>query len=155
MSNVHISSQVYKVYSEIPRNWEPDIVIGSSQGGAVAMAAAPFFPAAKFILVAPAWKIFNVKPDLPPGSVIIQGQRDVRVPVDDAKELAQATGARLVITNDGHYVSPSAVVQAVKELEPLCAKKEPPDNKKGPNFANAANSTLPQWAVEPARSVPP
>jgi hypothetical protein len=86
----HMKKNANRIRSELPPNYQPDIVIGSSQGGAVAIEMAGDFPKAKFILIAPAWKVFGIKPEnisLPPGTIVIHGRRDLRVLHKHSKEL--------------------------------------------------------------------
>jgi hypothetical protein len=100
----------------------PDLIVGSSQGGAIALSLAPNFPEIPMILVAPAWKIFHIKPTyLNPKSIIIHGKRDVSVPTNDSLELAEITGlspSRIILTNDGHIISNgfSRIIEAIFNL---------------------------------------
>jgi len=134
--DAHISNQIQKVHSEIPLNWHPEIVVGGSQGGAVAMACVPLFPNAKFILISPAWKIFNVKPHLPPGSVIIHGTKDMQVPITDSEELAQATGAKLVTTNNGHRIDTGFVLSVIGQLAKAIKPPKEPEANDSPKLFN-------------------
>jgi predicted esterase len=129
----HISDQVQKVHSELPPNWMPDIVIGSSQGGAVAIASASLFPKARFILAAPAWKIFNVKPQIPANTFILHGTKDMQVPIGDSEELAHMTGAKLIpIKGAGHNISWSAIMKVIEFLYPNKPEFPKPPKASGP-----------------------
>jgi predicted esterase len=111
--NTHMATNVNKHDEEIG-DFQPDIVIGTSQGGAVAMSLAARYPHAKFILGAPAWKIFHVRPSgLPKDSIILHGKNDGKIPVQDSVELAAETGAELTITNDPHDINFSHILAAV------------------------------------------
>jgi hypothetical protein len=102
---------------EIPPNYEPDIVIGSSQGGAVVMALSHRFPNAKFILFSPAWKLFQVEDfKLPSDTIIVHGQKDMKIPIEDSVELAQKTGASLRATMDGHNLHELFYIWALRRM---------------------------------------
>lgn len=101
----HMDSNVASHDEKIPNPNEinPDIIVASSQGGAVAMSLAEKYPNAKFVLICPAWKIFNAPCcKIPSDSIIIHGKRDWKVPYEDSVELAKMNGAKLISTNDGH-----------------------------------------------------
>lgn len=99
----HIEDNLQKHDEEI-KNFVPDVVVGTSQGGAVAMKLGSRYPKAKFVLGCPAWKIFNSKPDnLPEDTIIVHGSEDVTVPVQDSIELVKKYGYRIKIyKNLGH-----------------------------------------------------
>lgn len=69
-------------------NEAPDVIVGSSRGGAVAMAANP--RGARMVLIAPAWRRFDVKPGVPPGTIILHCIEDDLVYYEDSEELANA-----------------------------------------------------------------
>jgi len=84
-----------------------DLVIGSSAGGAVAMALKTTVPV---LLLAPAWKMVGAEPTLPsPTTYVIHGFEDERVPCGDSEELMERNGAgdRLVLVSDGHSLKAS------------------------------------------------
>lgn len=101
----HMQDNVKKHDEEI-KNFVPDVVVGTSQGGAVAMKLGYRYPNAKFVLGCPAWKIFNSKPDkLPSDTIVIHGKKDITVPVEDSIELAYNYGFRLTTySNIGHGI---------------------------------------------------
>jgi hypothetical protein len=110
-----------KVNQEL-ENLIPDLIVGSSQGGGIALTLAPKLPEVPMVLVAPAWKIFHIRPTyLNPKSIIVHGKRDMSVPSDDSIELAQLTGLspnRVILTNDGHIITEgfSKIIQAIYSL---------------------------------------
>ncbi len=69
---------------------QPDVVVGSSRGGAVAMnmdaAAAPL------VLLCPAWKTWGTATTVKPGTVILHSRSDESVPFADSEELARNSG---------------------------------------------------------------
>ena len=101
----HMQDNISKHDEEI-KDFVPDVVVGTSQGGAVAMKLGNRYPKAKFVLGCPAWKIFNSKPEnLPHDTIIIHGKKDITVPAQDSVELADTYGFRLVTySNIGHGI---------------------------------------------------
>ena len=63
----------------------PDVVVGSSRGGAVAMALRP--TAARLVLIAPAWRHFGVEPRLEGSPTILHSEQDEIIPIEDSREL--------------------------------------------------------------------
>lgn len=89
----HIDKNIEKVVNEAG-GFPPDVVVGTSQGGAVAMRLRDHYLNAKFVLNAPAWKIYLVIPDmrLVPDTIVVHGDHDKMVPVEDSVELADKYG---------------------------------------------------------------
>jgi predicted esterase len=90
------------------RDFVPDVLVGSSFGGAVALAMlqrGDYLGAT--VLLCPAYRHFGVEGRIPDGTrvIIVHGTRDEVVPVDDSRTLA-ATGTRgmvgLVEVDDEH-----------------------------------------------------
>ncbi len=99
----HVAKNQEKVGQEM--EGEPDVIIGSSQGGAIALSIASQYPSTPMILLCPAWKIFRVTPKyLNPQSIIIHGINDMEVPFEDSQELAKEFGVKLIPTNDAHIM---------------------------------------------------
>ncbi len=72
----------------------PDIIIGSSRGGAVALSINTF--GARLVLVAPAWKRFGGDIQLACGGIILHCREDKIIPYEDSVELCSETGATLI-----------------------------------------------------------
>ena len=68
---------------------EPDVIVGSSRGGAVAMAVDPH--GARLVLVAPAWKNYGVPPTVPSDTIVIHSPADDIIPLEDSRELKGAS----------------------------------------------------------------
>jgi esterase/lipase len=82
---------------------KPDVVVGSSMGGALAMEALQEMPHIPQVLISPAWKFFGVKPKLSDIATIIHGDRDVLVNVKDSEKLAKKNpNANLIVIPDDH-----------------------------------------------------
>ena len=70
----------------------PDVIVGSSRGGAVAMSVNPH--GARLVLIAPAWKNYGVPPTVPSNTIVIHSPLDAIIPVDDSREIE---GAQAVV----------------------------------------------------------
>lgn len=102
-ASAHINRNQEKVSKELDS--EPDLIIGSSQGGAIALSIADKYKNTPMFLLCPAWKIFNVTPTyVHPSSIIIHGINDIEVPFQDSQELAQKFNITLIPTKDGHII---------------------------------------------------
>ena len=81
----------------------PDVIVGSSRGGAVAMSVNP--RGAKLVLLAPAWGHFDVDPArIPPGTTVLHCPSDNIVHYEDSEELAQY-GINLVSCGKDHRMN--------------------------------------------------
>ena len=86
----------------------PDLIIGSSRGGAVAMAIDP--GRARLILIAPAWKHFEVPPSAPAGTDVLHCTNDTTVLYQDSQKLQ---GANLVPCGDDHRMADEDALAAL------------------------------------------
>ena len=71
---------------------QPQVVVGSSRGGAVAMNINS--GAAKLVLLCPAWKKCGTARTVKPGTVILHSRADDVIPFADSEELAKNSGVR-------------------------------------------------------------
>ena len=69
---------------------QPQVVVGSSRGGAVAMNINS--GDAKLVLLCPAWKKFGTARTVKPGTVILHSRADDVIPFADSEELAKNSG---------------------------------------------------------------
>lgn len=69
---------------------QPDIVVGSSRGGAVAMNLRSGH--ARLVLLCPAWKNWGSARTVKPGTVILHSQADDVIPFKDSLDLVWASG---------------------------------------------------------------
>src|SRR5690348_16894122 len=74
--------------------YQPEAIVGSSRGGAVAMNMNS--GNAKLVLLCPAWKKYGTAKTVKPGTVILHSRADDVVPFADSEELAESSGAILV-----------------------------------------------------------
>ena len=69
---------------------QPEVVVGSSRGGAVAMNINS--GDAKLVLLCPAWKNWGTVKTVRPSTVILHSKNDDVIPFDDSMELARNSG---------------------------------------------------------------
>jgi hypothetical protein len=86
----------------------PQVVVGSSRGGAVAMSINS--GDAKLVLLCPAWKKYSTAKIVKPGTVILHSRADDVVPFADSEELITKsdlpTSALIEIGNDHRLADP-------------------------------------------------
>lgn len=81
----------------------PQVVVGSSRGGAVAMNINS--GAAKLVLLCPAWKKWGTTRTVKPGTVILHSRADEVIPFADSEELAQNSWAKLIEVGTDHRLA--------------------------------------------------
>ncbi len=79
---------------------QPQVVVGSSRGGAVAMNINS--SEAKLVLLCPAWKKWGTSRTVKPGTVILHSRAEDVVPFADSDELARTSGAALIEVGTDH-----------------------------------------------------
>jgi predicted alpha/beta hydrolase family esterase len=93
----------------------PDIVVGSSRGGAVAMAAN--LPAKKLVLIAPAWKKYCPNCTIAPNTTILHSPEDRVIAFSDSRLLSKMYNAELIMVGADHRMNDSSaldkLIQAV------------------------------------------
>jgi hypothetical protein len=89
----------------------PQIVVGSSRGGAVAMNINS--DPAKLVLLCPAWKKWGTVKTLKPGTVILHSRADDVVALADSEELAKNNGATLIEVGTDHRLADSEPLAAM------------------------------------------
>lgn len=82
---------------------QPQVVVGSSRGGAVAMNIES--GTAKLVLLCPAWKKYGTARTVKVGTVILHSRGDDVVPFADSEELARNSGATLIEVGDDHRLA--------------------------------------------------
>jgi pimeloyl-ACP methyl ester carboxylesterase len=93
----------------------PEVIVGSSRGGAVAMRIAAASPV-PLVLLAPAWRRFGVMPVVRRESRILHGIKDDVVPLADSIELEQRNrlpAENLIPVNDDHRLASPLAVEAL------------------------------------------
>jgi alpha-beta hydrolase superfamily lysophospholipase len=85
---------------------QPDMVVGSSRGGAVAMNINS--GDARLVLLCPAWKKHGSARTVKPGTVILHSRADDVVPFAESEELVRNSGlpaSALVEVGDDHQLA--------------------------------------------------
>lgn len=94
----------------------PDVIVGSSRGGAVAMNIDS--REVPLVLVAPAWKTWGGAAIVKPGTVILHSENDDVVPIEDSRELAQNSRLAddcLIVVGQDHRMDEVTAVDAMLE----------------------------------------
>ena len=98
---------------------QPDVVIGSSRGGAVAMNLAS--GKAKLVLLCPAWKRWGKIKSVKPGTVIVHSRADDVVPFSNSEELVRISGlsasALIEVGTDHRLADPEPLAAMLKACE--------------------------------------
>ncbi len=95
---------------------QPEVVVGSSRGGAVAMNISS--GAARLVLLCPAWKKYGSARTVRPDTVILHSRADDVIPFADSQELAKDTGARLIeVGSDHRLADPEPLAAMLKAYE--------------------------------------
>ncbi len=84
----------------------PDIIVGSSRGGAVAMNLDA--GSTPMVLLCPAWKRWGWVRTVKPGTVILHSEADDVIPIADSRELARISGlpdSALIIVGGDHRLA--------------------------------------------------
>ncbi len=81
----------------------PQVVVGSSRGGAVAMNLNS--GATRLVLLCPAWKKYGTAKTVKPNTVILHSRADDVVPFADSEELAKNSGATLIEVGTDHRLA--------------------------------------------------
>jgi hypothetical protein len=82
---------------------QPQIVVGSSRGGAIAMNIDS--GDVKLVLLCPAWKKYGTARTVKPDTVILHSRADDVVPFADSEELARISGATLIELGTDHRLA--------------------------------------------------
>jgi hypothetical protein len=86
----------------------PDVIVGSSRGGAVAMNIDS--GSTPLVLLCPAWKRWGTARTVKPGTVIFHSEADDVIPIADSRELVRVSGlplsALVVVGNDYRLADP-------------------------------------------------
>jgi alpha-beta hydrolase superfamily lysophospholipase len=101
----------------------PDVIIGSSRGGAVAMNL--HSGATLLVLLCPAWKRWGTVSTVRPGTVILHSEADDVIPITDSRELTRNSGlpeAALIVVGTDHRLADPEPLQAMLEACERAAK---------------------------------
>ena len=84
----------------------PDVIVGSSRGGAIAMNVEAH--GATLVLLCPAWKKWGAATTVKPGTVIIHSEADDVVPIAHSRALvaqSELPATALVVVGDDHRLA--------------------------------------------------
>jgi hypothetical protein len=93
---------------------QPDVVVGSARGGAVALNMDT--GQVPLILIAPAWKTWGTATTAKASVTILHSEHDDVVPIGDSAELLRNSGLardRLVVVGDDHRMVDEAAIGAL------------------------------------------
>ena len=97
----------------------PDVVVGSSRGGAVAMNLDS--GGARLVLLCPAWKRWGTASSVKPGTVILHAEADDVIPIADSRELVARSGlpgsALVVVGGDHRLADPEPLAAMLAAVE--------------------------------------
>ena len=97
----------------------PDVIVGSSRGGAVAMNVES--GSTSMILLCPAWKRWGTATTVKPGTVILHSEADDVIPIADSRELVRASGlpepALFVVGTDHRLADPEPLKAMLEACE--------------------------------------
>ena len=97
----------------------PDVVVGSSRGGAVAVNIDS--GDARLVLVCPAWKRWGTAKTVKPGTIILHSRADEVIPFADSEELirnsAPAAPTLIVVGHDHRLADPESLAAMLRACE--------------------------------------
>jgi len=109
-----IAQQIFDTHS-------PDVVVGSSRGGAVAMNMRA--GDTRLVLLCPAWKKFGSTRTVKPGTVILHSRADDVVPFGDSEELIRSNNlpreALIEVGSDHRLADPESLQMMLRCCERL------------------------------------
>jgi len=97
---------------------QPQVVVGSSRGGAVAMNINS--GDAKLVLLCPAWKNWGTAKSVRPDAVILHSRGDEVIPFADSEELARNSKTTLIEVGTDHRLADPEPLAAMLAA---CARK--------------------------------
>ena len=92
----------------------PDVVVGSSRGGAVALQIET--GQIPLVLIAPAWRHWEPAATVGPTTHILHSQHDDVIPIADSRELLRRSGlpeSQLTVVGEGHKMTDKAAFEAL------------------------------------------
>jgi len=107
-------AEALRIAQDIFDTQSPDVVVGSSRGGALAMNMR--VADTRLVLLCPAWKKFGSTRTVKPGTVILHSRADDVVPFADSEELVQNShlpAQTLVEVGSDHRLADSESLQVM------------------------------------------
>jgi hypothetical protein len=106
----HFTAAVKIAQQEFDKH-QPDVVVGASRGGAVAMNINS--GDARLVLLCPAWKTWGTVKTVKPGAVILHSKADDVAPFADSEELAKKSGSALIEVGTDHRLADPEPLEAM------------------------------------------
>ena len=92
----------------------PDVIVGSSRGGAVAMNIDSL--STPLVLLCPAWRRWGTAKSVKPGTVILHSEGDEVIPIAESRELVRASDlpdSALVVVGIDHRLADADPLRAM------------------------------------------
>ena len=105
-----------RVAQECVDAYKPDVIIGSSRGGAVALNVKNEKKSSKLILIAPAWRKYGTASKTSPKANILHSKSDQVIPYADSVRLSANSGCKLHEVGDSHRMNESDVYEMIQNL---------------------------------------
>jgi uncharacterized protein with WD repeat len=125
--------------------YHPDVVVGSSRGGAVAMNINS--GETPLVLLCPAWKRWGTATTLEPDTVILHSKADEVVPFTDSQELIRNSGlpevALIVVGTEHRLADEESLKKMLEAVESMGAK----DKKIGRSVVQQQGSVRCQFGI--------
>ena len=119
--------QAVQIAQEVFDRERPEVVVGSSRGGAVAMNLDT--TGARLVLLCPAWKRWGTAETVKPGTVILHAEADDVIPISDSRELvahsALPATALVVVGRDHRLADPEPLAAMLAAVEGRIPGTEP------------------------------
>jgi alpha-beta hydrolase superfamily lysophospholipase len=108
-------------------NWHhPDVIVGSSRGGAVAMNINS--SSLPLVLLCPAWKRWGTAKAVKKNTTILHSRADEVIPFSDSEELVRNSGlpvsALIEVGNDHRLADPESLENLLRECERAARGRE-------------------------------
>ncbi len=92
----------------------PDVIVGSSRGGAVTMNLNS--GSTPLVLLCPAWKRWGTATSVKTGTIILHSEADDVIPIADSRDLVRASGlpeSALIVVGHDHRLADPEPLQAM------------------------------------------
>ena len=110
------------IAQDVVDNMKPDVVVGSSRGGAVAMSIST--RGAPVVLIAPGWSRFMDEQQMkewdircePQRTMILHSRNDDIIPIEDSEVLNRDHGIKVIEVGDNHRMSDEDALNAMLDV---------------------------------------
>ena len=118
LSDDDFAGAVSTAQAEFDRH-RPDVIVGSSRGGAVAMNLDS--GSTPMVLLCPAWKRWGSARAVRPGTVVLHSEADDVIPIAESRQLVRESGlpesALIVVGTDHRLADPEPLEQMLEACE--------------------------------------